>query len=223
MKKMKDCIVKYKLFVVDVKKEENWIDSYREQGYRLEKVKPSGIRYQFKKCSGDFVPKTRIDFRKFTRNEDYRDYLSMFEDSGWKLIQGSRTNGVQYFQQINEDAQDDIFSDEISAAERYKRISDIFLGLSCVFMSTSVALYITGAIDLSWIYNPKQLYLTPGIWDMKGLSFLWSFLFETPFAIMRGLGGFFPLILLFVYGYFGLKSYYCYKKEKTSQRDKNLH
>lgn len=45
--------------------------------------------------------------------------------------------------------------------------------------------------DINPIYvgalaNPKELYFTPGLWDKQGVSFLWSFLFETPLALMRG-------------------------------------
>ena len=40
-------------------------------------------------------------------------------------------------------------------------------------------------INLGALVNPKELYLTPGLWDKQSVAFLWSFLFETPFALMR--------------------------------------
>ncbi|MEX0134639.1 hypothetical protein MRBLBA71_001147 [Bacillus nitratireducens] len=36
-------------------------------------------------------------------------------------------------------------------------------------------------------FDIYSLTLTPGLWDKQGVSFLWSFLFETPFALRRGL------------------------------------
>ncbi|MGE7790343.1 hypothetical protein [Lysinibacillus sp. NPDC096259] len=36
-----------------------------------------------------------------------------------------------------------------------------------------------------YFFNIKDAYFTPGLWDAKGYDFLFSFLFETPFAIMR--------------------------------------
>lgn len=37
----------------------------------------------------------------------------------------------------------------------------------------------------AYIFNIKNAYLTHGLWDAEGFSFLFSFLFETPIAIMR--------------------------------------
>ena len=48
-------------------------------------------------------------------------------------------------------------------------------------------------IHLGALANLKELYFTPGLWDKQGVSFLRSFLFETPFALMRGLAWLFIL------------------------------
>ncbi|OYO97563.1 hypothetical protein CG709_11965, partial [Lachnotalea glycerini] len=65
-------MVKHKLFVVDIKKEEAWINQYVKLGYRLVKVKTMTGYYQFEqdtlKCKSH---KVKIDFRTFRKIEDF--------------------------------------------------------------------------------------------------------------------------------------------------------
>ena len=58
----------------------------------------------------------KIDFRKFRRTDDFIDYCTMFEDSGWKHLAGTKSSGIQYFKRIDDAAGDDIFSDNNSKA-----------------------------------------------------------------------------------------------------------
>ncbi|MCZ4370140.1 DUF2812 domain-containing protein [Enterococcus lactis] len=51
----------------------------------------------------------------------YEDYVTLFSDSGWKLIKGSRSGGAQYFQQEYPDVTRDIFSDTDSQESVKKR------------------------------------------------------------------------------------------------------
>lgn len=39
--------------------------------------------------------------------------------------------------------------------------------------------------DYPLFFDLKSAYLTPGLWDKDGTSFIFAFLFETPFALMR--------------------------------------
>ena len=208
-------MIVYKLFAVDIQKLENWIDDYRKQGYRLIKVNPKIGRYEFAKSTkGEFLPKVRIDFRTFNKKDSYDDYLCLFEDSGWHCLYGSRSNGFQYFEQMHEGASDDIFSDSISRAARYKRLSTMWLTTLIPYIPIVVALNTTGAFGWRNISDPKTLYLTPGLWEMSGAHFWGAFLFETPFALLRaGFGGVFFLVIIGAFLYFLLKASYLYKKE----------
>lgn len=50
----------------------------------------------------------------------------------------------------------------------------------------------------------------------QGLSFWWAFLFETPFALLRGMGGLLPLVPLLLYVGFAVKAWQLYKREYNS-------
>lgn len=167
-------------------------------GYKFRKTKPTKSIY-------------KIDYRNFKSKEDFIDYCTLFEDSGWKHIYSSKHSGNQYFKNINHNSSDDIFSDNESKAGRYKRFADLSFTMAISYFPILVALIMTNAINLNAFINPKALYYTPGLWDKTGLSFLGSFLFETPFALGRG---FFWLIfptLILLYLYFTLKASRLYK------------
>lgn len=61
---------------------------------------------------------------------------------------------------------------------------------------------INGTIDISSILNPKQWYYTPGLWEKEGSDFWRAFLFETPFALGRGIWWLVYLIIFIVSIYF---------------------
>lgn len=212
-------MILYKQCAVNVEKLENWIEEYRKQGYRLIRANPNIGRYEFAKSGeGEFVPKVRIDFRTFNKKDAYQDYLCLFEDSGWHCLYGSRTNGFQYFEQMNENVSDDIFSDGISRAARYKRLSTMWLTILIPYIPIVVALNTSGAFTWRNLLDPKTLYLTPGLWEMSGAHFWGAFLFETPFALLRGgFGGFFFLVIIIIYIYFLLNAASLYRKEKKLQ------
>ena len=209
-------MILYKQCAVNIQKLENWIEDYRKQGYRLIRVNPNIGRYEFAKSRvGEFLPKVRIDFRTFNKKDAYDDYLCLFEDSGWHCLYGSRSNGFQYFEQMHEGASDDIFSDSVSRAARYKRLSTMWLTMLVPYIPIAVALNTTGVFGWHNVSDPKTLYLTPGLWEMSGAHFWRAFLFETPFVLLRaGFGGFFFLVIIAAFLYFLLKAAYLYKKEK---------
>ena len=144
--------------------------------------------------------------------KDLEDYLLLFEDSGWTHLAGDKSSGRQYFMKEDSNANDDIFSDQRSKAERYKRMADVWLNLAISYIPIAVTLYLTKFADFGSILNPKSLYLTPGLWELTGLSFWKAFLFETPFALGRGFAwSIFP-VLIILYIIFAIKARVEYKK-----------
>lgn len=219
-------MTKHRLFFSNITKEEAWINRMIRQGFRLKKV--SWGRYEFEPLhlpdslettqsrEKDFLPLVRIDFRTFSKKSDFADYLALFEDYGWNHIAGNKSNGIQYFEKMRPDCQEEIFSDSLSKAGRYWRISCLWLGLLALYLPLLV-IYSGSLLHFPSLSNWKELYYTPGLWDMEGPRFWAAFLFETPFAAGRALGGFFPLFLLVMsicYGFFALKALYWYWKEK---------
>ena len=86
----KDMIVKHKFFIVDIEKEQKFIDSYREKGYELAYVNKSAFKYVFRKSSNPFIPRVRIDYRTFEREDDYQDYIAMTDSGNATSAKGRR-------------------------------------------------------------------------------------------------------------------------------------
>lgn len=198
-------------FFIDFEKEEQWLEKMAYDGYHL---RSASFGYQF--AHGEPEKATiKIDYRKFTRNDDFINYRTLFEDSGWKHIAGTKSSGVQYFKRVDANALEEIFSDKHSKATRYKRYSDMFFALALSYLPLLVVFYLTDIIDFKAFTDPKELYLTPGLWNKTGSSFWFSFLFETPFAFMRGLAWSFIPIMIICYLCFGYKSNKLYVQNKN--------
>lgn len=91
----------------------------------------------------------------------------------------------------------------------------MWINLVISYLPIFVALVMTGSIDLNTFLHPELLYFTPGLWEMEGVEFWGHFLFETPFALLRGL--FLPLaILLFIF--FSIKARKLYFQTKQAHR-----
>ncbi|MBB6697105.1 MULTISPECIES: DUF2812 domain-containing protein [Clostridium] len=203
---------KFKFFI-NYDKEEKWLNDMAKKGYELETAS-FGYKFSFTKPQNT---KIRIDYRIFKNKEDFMDYSALFEDSGWKHISGNKSCGAQYFKKINENGDEDIFSDDMSKAARYKRLSDMWIGLAVVYLPISIALAFQKSIDIKSVLNPKLLYYTPGLWEMSGISFWRRFLFETPFAAGRGLLWLVIPIALVLYICFSVKAKMLYYKQKNLQ------
>ncbi|SFK82883.1 Protein of unknown function [Paenibacillus sp. 1_12] len=169
-------------FFINFDKEEQWLNEMAKQGYIFTK---KSIRYEFQPAIPDHAP-IKMDYRKFKNKRDFEDYCTLFEDSGWKHVVGTKSSGAQYFKKIAVNGSDDIFSDVDSKAARYKRISDIWMSTATTFITLFAVLISTHSIDVKAFLNPKLLYVTPGLWDKSGEIFWKAFLFETPFAFVRG-------------------------------------
>ena len=188
---------KFKIFL-SLKKEEEWINSIQEEGYKLVSVSSVMPMYTFEKLADKemFIPYVRLDFReKSMKKIDYDNYVTLFSDSGWKLIKGSRFGGVQYFQQEYPDVTREIFSDVDSQESVKKRYVKYGYTYGTLFLSYFLIFSSSKSWSLNNILNIKSWYLTPGLWEMKGMWFWKAFIFETPFALLRVLPLFFFLFL----------------------------
>ncbi|ASV69752.1 DUF2812 domain-containing protein [Cytobacillus sp. FSL W7-1323] len=192
---------KFKVFI-DFDKEEQWLERMASEGYQLESTY---FGYKFRLVEAK-EKKIKIDFRKFKHSADFLDYITLFEDSGWRHIAGSKYSGIQYFEKIDDQATDDIFSDNVSKAKRYKRYAHSSLMLAIGNFPLIVFLYYTGIIDPAYFIRPSELYLTPGLWDKSGMSFWFSFIFETPFALLRGAAWTFIPLSVLSYLFFSYKA-----------------
>lgn len=195
-------------FFLNFEKEEKWLNDMAAKGYVLTQ-KNFGYRFRKTKPHKTVI---KIDFRQFKTREDFEDYRALFEDSGWKHIAGTKSSGTQYFKRISDEASEDIFSDSESKAGRYKRLAKMYFSLAIMYLPVFIALLYSDIFDYRALMNPKLLYFTPGLWEKTGIEFLSAFLFETPFAFMRGFAWwFFPAsILLFLV--FSVLSRWQYKK-----------
>jgi len=193
---------KYKIFT-NFDKEERWLEDLASQGYRL--VKKTSFGYEFERTTPENTS-IKMDFRIFRKQEDFEDYRALFEDSGWEHLAGTKGSGYQYFKQKGVGGRKEIFSDVDSKAARYKRLSEMWGGLACSFAPIFAVLVSTDAIDPTFFVDPKSLYLTPGLWEMSAEDFWGAFLFETPFALARGLAWMSLPVMVSVYLYFAWKA-----------------
>lgn len=202
---------KYRIFT-NFEKEEAWLNEMAQNGWFFVRCTPLGS-YCFEKGKPK-ITNYRIDYRMFNKREDFAEYIQLFADSGWRHIYGTRHTGSQYFAPQNPNADADIFSDNASKIGRYRRLSEMWTSLLTVYTMFFVSLYSSGSINLSSLFNLKELYYTPGLWDMSGAKFWRAFLFETPFALGRGFSWFFLIVMIGVSLYFSVRASVESKKEK---------
>lgn len=191
-------------FFFDFDKEERWLQEMAAKGWQLESVL---FTYTFHKSDPSALP-IRMDYHTFYSQSRFQDYLTLFEDCGWRHIAGYKSMGMQYFVRIRPDASDDIFSDAASKAGRYKRVSEMWLSLFACYLAISSSLFTTfsHSISIDFIIHPKTAFLTPDLWNLTGSAFWSAFFIESPFAFFRILAPLFPLLygicaLAFLYQY----------------------
>ncbi|MCL2593196.1 MAG: DUF2812 domain-containing protein [Defluviitaleaceae bacterium] len=203
-------------FFLNFQKEEKWLKQMAAQGYQLKKQGPI---YTFEPAP----PKQtniKIDYRHFKKQQDFLNYRSIFEDSGWQHISGTKNSGNQYFKQIDDNSYDDIFSDTTSRAGRYKRLANMMLFMFVIILPLVIISSTKGTLGIDIFLNPRTLYYTPGLWERSGLEFWQAFLFETPFALMRGLSSSISLAILISYVLLTIKSLTLYRKASKSSGNK---
>ncbi len=190
-------------FFTDFDKEEAWLKTMAEQGWLLV---GTSFGYEFVPAAAQELT-YRVDYRTFRKKGDFADYVSLFEDGGWHHVSGSFWSGTQYFVRLRPDVADDIFSDDASKAARYRRTSGLWLTL---FLCYAALLFTSsmnnGVHDVSFLHW-QDLYYTPGLWEKTGLEFWRAFLFETPFALGRGLSGSVMVIVTGVFAYQAIRTF----------------
>lgn len=191
-------VTRMKLFF-NFDKEEKWLASMAAEGFELV-GKGRWSRYRFRPSApGDAV--IRIDYRLFKGERDFVDYKALFEDSGWKHVAGGISSGAQYFEKVSDSADDDIFSDLASKAGRYRRLSDFALSLAAAWLPLMVVVLTLRHANFRAFLNPRLLYETPGLWEKTAADFWGAFLFETPFALLRGIALLvFPVFIAIAFG-----------------------
>ncbi|MCT8975071.1 DUF2812 domain-containing protein [Clostridium sp. CX1] len=194
----------FKVFA-DFEQEEQYLNDMAQKGFEFVKRSSLGL-YHFKKSDS----KNRcykVDYRIFNKKSDFLDYISIFEDSGWKHIYGTQGSGQQYFLKLSKQAISDIFSDEESRAERYIRLQK-----RCLTWVGSLVLAVV-VVLISVKFNLSELFfLTPGLWQKEGNEFWRAFWFEFPFMLMRVLPVAFCAIGAILYGYWARKAKKSYEK-----------
>lgn len=182
---------KIKVFF-DIIREEQWLNEQLRQGYRCTHVNGFG-RYTFEETDVPHV--LRLDYQNYMPGDKFQEYKSIYVDFGWTHIRGSRLGSIQYWQKPA-DGQQEIFSDRQSLTSYYKRVMNYSLSLALVF-------FIIGFTNI----DNFQLYMAQGLWEMEGSLFWKAFLFETPFALLRGS----PYLLLV---FFGISYYRAYRRHE---------
>ena len=196
-------IRKYRSFV-QFEKEEAWLATMAQSGYwftgrtiwggyTFQEEAPQDIRY-------------RIDYRTFKKKADFFEYVQLFFDSGWRHVYGTPSSGAQYFIPEKPTADADIFYDYASKAGRYRRYSETWFWLLVLYTILFISFCLSGAIDFSAILHPQQLYYTPGLWQMSGFDFWRAFLFETPFALVRGFSWVLYVMVFGIFLYLTIRS-----------------
>lgn len=195
-------------FFLNFEKEENWLNQMGAEGFEFV-GKTMGYRFRLAKPEKANI---KIDYRTFKNSADFLDYCTLFEDCGWKHIAGTKGSGTQYFKKARANADEDIFSDSDSKAGRYKRLSQMYIGIAFCYLPIFSALITTGVIDAASFLDPKKLYLTPGIWEKAGADFWGAFLFETPFVIFRTATWLLFPIMIILFSIFSFKADKHYKE-----------
>lgn len=198
---------KYKFFF-NTLKEEKWIQEMAEDGWLIEKV---GLGYTFREVEKKSY-NLKMDYRIFSKQAEFDEYVTMYNDFGWNHIAGNRGSGSQYFIHKDNEVQNELFSDEDSQRARIVRIQKMLRQTMASTLLLFIVLLSQKSITISALINPKKLYLTPGLWNMNGSTFWTAFWIETPFALFRGLLMYALPIMIIIYVIFSYKVQHDYNK-----------
>src|SRR5690606_9119586 len=140
---------------VDYDKEEAWLNDMADRGHLVVKAGP---RYSFVPIEpGTAV--VRVDHQPGMKASDFDDYRNLFADAGWQHLAGSRGSGEQYFASFSGDANADIFSENESKAQRYRRAMTTNSAILLPLSVTVVALWSTWNVSPEAFLSPRDLYL----------------------------------------------------------------
>ncbi|MGG2073431.1 DUF2812 domain-containing protein [Lysinibacillus irui] len=195
-------MIKFKVFF-DIEKEERWLNEMLTKGWVCSNINSAGL-YTFQQTK-DFEQVIRIDCQQDLRGEKKVIYMQLHEDFGWRLLKVKSYDGTYYWVK-SKDGHDDLFSDHDSHIAKYKRLmkhASNWAILSFIFL----IIFDTND-SFSSLLSIKNAYFTPGLWEKEGFAFLFAFLFETPFAIMRFIPPWLFLATCSIY----ITLYYRYRK-----------
>ncbi len=191
-------------------KEEAWLEQMALRGWFLTSVSPFYF-YTFEQGQPE-KRSYKIDYRTFRNPGGREDYLALFKDSGWQPVMPREANGAFYFSSSQDSARRDIFSDDVSRAERNLRYARLTAWSLIPGFTPLLVLYLTGTFSYGSVG-----YLTPGLWQMSGSEFWFHFLFETPFVLLRSLSYLLPLLLVAMVLVFLLRYYLLYRRAIQQQ------
>ncbi len=193
---------KFRLFM-DIEKEENWLNGMAEKGWLCTHVSSLNF-YEFeKRAQSDHV--IRIDYQSFKSKGAKERYIELYKEYGWQYLGG----GYLHYWLKPADGRDDLFSDRSSKKAYLNRLLSYYgtLAISMIFITF---LLFNNSSQYSSL---KQAYFTPGLWDKEGGDFIFAFLFETPFALLR----FGTPWLLLVFGIAFVMMYLKYQKKVKAE------
>ncbi|MCL0330679.1 DUF2812 domain-containing protein [Apilactobacillus xinyiensis] len=141
----------YKTFF-SLKDEETWINEVQNKGYKLIKVSkifpPILFKYKFERTK-DKSNKVCLDYKRFKKSSDYKSYISLFKDSGWKHVSGSRGSGIHYFQTYTNNDKKEIFSDKESRNNFVQSYIKYSIGMSVYCIAFLLNFFIFNSISLN--------------------------------------------------------------------------
>lgn len=143
--------------------------------------------YYFEKTNESHI--VRLDYQEIYSRQKMNDYLALYESFGWEHVHGYRGGCTKQYWMKAGDGTEVLFSDRESLSNYYKRWLKFLDALLLVYF----ALFVT---NLTQNHYSRDIFLTPGLWDMEGAQFWRAYLFEFPFAVMRFLGYYLYFILL---------------------------
>jgi len=195
-------VKKFKIFF-DIDKEEQWLNDMLSKGWVCTKINSTGF-YTFKNTT-DLEQVIRIDCQQDLRKKDRTNYKQLYEDFGWQALKEKSYDGTFYWVK-RKDGNDQLFSDNDSQIAKYKRLMKHSSNWAILTFIWFMIFYNNG--NFSKFLHIKDAYFTPGLWDKEGFAFLFAFLFETPFALMRFIPPWLFLVAFAMY----LVMYFRYRK-----------
>ena len=191
--------------IVDLRKEEAYLNEMAKQGYLLISYSILGIYHFMKGIPQDL--RYKVDYRGFRNKSDFEDYKALFEDAGWQHIYGTRYSYNQYFIPKEGNPNEEIFSTIDSQAQCYKRQFEV-----CIVNVAAALLYVLLMLLSVNFKLTDMAFLTPGLWEKEGSAFWGSFFFELPFAVLRLVPFFLLSALGIAYGIWAYQVKGIYKK-----------
>ncbi|WP_338651380.1 DUF2812 domain-containing protein [Lysinibacillus sp. Y5S-8] len=195
-------MIKFKIFF-DIEKEEQWLNQMLSQGLVCTNINSAGF-YTFKHTT-DLEQVIRIDYQQDLRKKEQPNYKQLHEDFGWRPLKEKSYDGTYYWLK-RKDGNDELFSDNDSYIAKYKRLMQHASHWALLSFLLLMILYANDGFES--FFSIKAAYYTPGLWNKEGLVFLFAFLFETPFALMRFIP---PWLFLATCGMY-VVVYYRYRK-----------